>query len=71
MTAQRRSDIFIPVLATSRTGKWGRDIKCPHCDYIAEVSHFSWVALQCTGCERMVNKVDYQMRLTTARLRKH
>ena len=65
MTLPRNYDVFIPIHPTSRVGRWGRDIKCPHCNHIQGVGNFNWSALQCTSCNRMVDKCAYQMRMVT------
>jgi hypothetical protein len=38
-------------------GSAGRLIICPHCSRLTNVHHFSWSALQCGGCEAMVDKL--------------
>jgi len=52
---------FIEIKKSSRTGKYGRNIKCPHCAHVSRVYHFAWCATGCLGCGRMVKKYDYQM----------
>lgn len=52
---------FVPVKITSRVGKNGRMIQCPHCHHSERVWHFAWSALQCLGCDAMVDKLDYSM----------
>jgi ribosomal protein S27E len=65
MITSKYLEVFIPIKPTSRTGKWGRDIKCPRCNHIESIHHFAWSALQCTSCKQMVDKYDYTMRLLT------
>ena len=36
-----------------------RLIKCPHCGHENRVYHFSWCAVTCQGCKRMVDKYDF------------
>jgi len=52
---------FIPILKTSRTGPYGRLIKCPHCGNVERVYHFAWSALTCMQCEQMVDKYAFTM----------
>ena len=52
---------FIEIKKTSRTGKYGRNIECPHCGHVSRVYHFSWCATTCQGCGRMVEKYEYKM----------
>lgn len=52
---------YLPIKPSSRTGKYGRIIKCPHCGELHSVGHFSWYSLVCTGCNKSVNKLDYLM----------
>ena len=64
-------DEFIPITTSSRTGPYGRDIICPHCNQVTTVGHFAWVTMQCIKCLQDVPKVEYKMRTTTAKLRNH
>ena len=43
----------------TRAGKYGREVFCPKCGTSARVYHFSWVACQCDGCKKMIEKDDY------------
>jgi len=52
---------FIEIKKTSRTGRYGRDIKCPHCGTVKKVYHFAWSAVGCQGCGKMVEKYDFLM----------
>ena len=52
---------FIEIKKTSRTGKYGRNIQCPHCGHVSRVYHFSWSATSCLGCATMVEKYEYKM----------
>ena len=44
---------------TARAGKYGKDLFCPHCNHKHTVYHFSWSALGCQKCKRMVAKLDW------------
>ena len=52
---------FIEIKKTSRTGKNGRLLQCPHCGDVKRVYHLSWIASTCQGCGKMVEKYDYKM----------
>jgi len=52
---------FIPIKPSSRTGPYGRRIRCPHCGHKEYVYHFAWSALTCQGCNEMVDKYDFTM----------
>ena len=43
----------------SRAGKGGKPIYCPICTHSARVYHFSWSAITCSYCKRMVNKKEW------------
>ena len=48
-----------PVTRYTRASAFGRLIKCPHCGHENRVYHFSWAAVTCQGCRRMVDKYDF------------
>ena len=48
-----------PVTRNTRASASGRLIKCPHCGHENRVYHFSWCAVTCQGCRRMVDKYDF------------
>ena len=48
-----------PVTKFTRAGSYGRLIKCPHCGHEKRVYHFSWLAVTCQSCKRMVDKTDW------------
>jgi hypothetical protein len=48
-----------PVDRWTRAGSCGRLIKCPHCSHENRVYHFSWCAVTCQSCKRMVDKSDW------------
>ena len=43
----------------TRAGRNGKEITCPKCQTRARVYHFSWSALNCQGCDRVIEKQDY------------
>ena len=51
-----------PVDRWTRAGSYGRLIKCPHCSHENRVYHFSWCAVTCQSCKRMVDKFDFTTR---------
>jgi hypothetical protein len=48
-----------PVTRYTRASASGRPIKCPHCGHEKRVYHFSWCAVTCQGCDRMVDKYNF------------
>ena len=48
-----------PVTRFTRASASGRSIKCPHCGHEKRVYHFSWCAVTCQGCHRMVDKYNF------------
>ena len=48
-----------PITRWTRASSAGRLIRCPHCGTTARVFHFSWAAVTCQGCDRMVDKYAY------------
>ena len=37
----------------------GRCLKCPKCDFVHLVYHFSWSAKECHKCREMIEKKDF------------
>ncbi len=50
------------VKKNARAGKYGKDLFCPCCKQQITVYHFSWSALQCSRCKKMVEKYDWFVR---------
>jgi len=50
---------FIKVHKYTRAGKYGKELKCPHCGSYSWVYHFAWCGLTCQGCDTMVDKQDW------------
>ena len=48
-----------PVAPSTRAGSSGKLIQCPNCNSIRRIYHFSWSALQCSQCNTMVDKYDW------------
>ena len=48
-----------PVDRWTRASSTGRLIRCPHCGHEKRVYHFSWCAVTCQGCHRMVDKYEW------------
>jgi ribosomal protein S27E len=40
----------------TRAGADGKSITCPECNQSAVVYHFSWFAIECWHCGKMVDK---------------
>ena len=45
----------------TRAGKNGKEIICPHCNKTSRVYHFSWSAVGCLNCKKMVNKNEWRI----------
>lgn len=45
----------------SRAGANGKKIYCPVCDAMSLVYHFSWDAMTCSGCRKMIDKYDWNL----------
>tara|TARA_B100001250_G_C19680302_1_gene735540 strand:- start:783 stop:956 length:174 start_codon:yes stop_codon:yes gene_type:complete len=43
----------------TRAGREGKEIKCPNCGVYGWVYHFSWCALTCQGCGKMIDKNEW------------
>ena len=52
---------FSPMTKSTRAGIGGKMIRCPHCGTTTRIYHFSWCALGCQGCDKMVDKYDYDV----------
>jgi len=50
-----------PVDRYTRSGHWGKFIMCPSCYSVERVRHFSWSALSCQSCRKMINKNDWRV----------
>ena len=49
----------------TRAGHEGKEIKCPHCGVYAWVYHFKWCALTCQGCDKMIDKNEWFIKVKT------
>tara|TARA_Y100000361_G_scaffold152220_1_gene171197 strand:- start:849 stop:1082 length:234 start_codon:yes stop_codon:yes gene_type:complete len=58
-TAPKVATDWQPVTRFTRAGSTGKLIKCPHCGHEKRVYHFSWFAVTCQRCKRMVDKTDW------------
>ena len=52
---------FSPMTKSTRAGIGGKMIRCPHCGTTTRIYHLSWSALGCQGCDKMVDKYDYDV----------
>ena len=52
---------FEPITTTTRLGKCGRLVSCPHCKHVARVYALSFSALGCQNCKQMVNKYQWSI----------
>jgi len=55
--------INVKVNKHTRAGQQGKKIYCPVCKESNRVYHFSWSALSCGNCKKMVNKYDFYIKL--------
>tara|TARA_B100001250_G_C19523378_1_gene666984 strand:+ start:174 stop:557 length:384 start_codon:yes stop_codon:yes gene_type:complete len=58
------------VKKNARAGKYGKDLFCPCCQQQITVYHFSWSALQCSRCKKMVEKYDWFVRSNPSKFSK-
>lgn len=58
-TARKVETNWQPVTRFTRAGSNGKLIQCPHCGHEKRVYHFSWFAVTCQNCKRMVDKTDW------------
>ncbi|QDP51079.1 MAG: hypothetical protein Unbinned3907contig1000_22 [Prokaryotic dsDNA virus sp.] len=49
----------------TRAPRKGKEIFCPRCTSKTKVYHFSWAAISCQSCSRMVDKYDWFTELNT------
>ena len=59
MTKQLFIPKYKPVNRYTRAGYYGKNIKCPKCQSVNKVYHFSWSACGCLDCKEIVNKLDW------------
>ena len=52
---------FEPITTTTRLGKCGRLVSCPHCKHVARVYALSFSALGCQNFKQMVNKYQWSI----------
>jgi len=43
----------------TRAPRTGKNIKCPKCGNKNKVYHFSWNAITCGACKKMIEKYDW------------
>ena len=43
----------------SRAGKNGKNIKCPHCEFVYRIHHLSWTSLTCMSCKQNIDKYEW------------
>ena len=51
-----------PVTRWTRASSNGRLIRCSYCGNTTRVYHFSWCAVTCQGCNRMVDKYEWSQK---------
>ena len=50
---------FKPITNRTRARKNGKLIKCPKCQSVNKVYHFSWSACGCLDCKESIDKLDW------------
>lgn len=55
---------FVPITKNARAGKNGKQLCCPYCKFVRRVYHFSFSALECIGCKKDVEKLDFLIEST-------
>jgi ribosomal protein S27E len=45
----------------TRAGKTGKNISCPNCEHRIRAFHFSWSALQCQKCKKLIEKEKWNI----------
>jgi ribosomal protein S27E len=45
----------------TRAGQNGKFIVCPKCKHEARVYHFSWSAIGCQKCKKMIDKKEWSI----------
>ena len=43
----------------TRGGKNGKQLKCPKCQSVRTIYHFSWSGLTCPECKESIDKYDW------------
>ena len=51
--------IFTNVNRYTRGGKNGKQLKCPKCQSVRTIYHFSWSGLTCPECKESIDKLDW------------
>ena len=50
---------YKPVTNRTRARKNGKLIKCPICQSVRTIYHFSWSGLCCPECKECIDKLDW------------
>ena len=50
---------YKPVTNRTRSRVHGKQIKCPKCQSVHRVYHFSWSGLQCIECKECIDKIHW------------
>ena len=50
---------YKPVTNRTRARKNGKLIKCPKCQSVRTIYHFSWSGLTCPECKESIDKYDW------------
>ena len=59
MTKQLFIPKYKPVTNRTRAGYNGKLIKCPKCQSVRPIYHFSWSGLTCPECKESTDKLDW------------
>ena len=57
---------YKPVTNRTRARKNGKLIKCPKCESVRTIYHFSWSGLTCPECKESIDNWIGQLRVTEA-----
>ena len=59
MTKQLFVPKYKPVNRYTRAGYNGKNIKCPKCQSVRPIYHFSWSGLTCPECKESIDNLDW------------
>ena len=51
-------DDYALIKKKDRTGRDGKNIKCPECGHVQRTYHLAWSAASCHGCAQMIPKYN-------------
>ena len=51
-------DDYALIEKKDRTGRAGKNIKCPECGHVQRTYHLAWSKCSCSGCAQMIPKYN-------------